>query len=129
VKPFNDLCTAAKKLLPGKAALTLATPMDDFQAFLEPTLPNSVLGTQAFSELESLLNTLCNKDKNKPIVLQILHGLQAMNLNIQAHFVSFANINKAVIKWSFPHRFHYYSPRNQQQQTFINLIITFFVQT
>jgi hypothetical protein len=128
VKPFNDLCTAAKKLLPGKAALTLATPMNDFQAFLEPTLPNSVLGTQAFSELESLLNTLCNKDKNKPIVLQILHGLQAMNLNIQAHFVSFAkhkqSSHKMVLPSPLPLLFSPQSTAADIYQSYYNILRT-----
>jgi hypothetical protein len=127
-KPFNDLCTAAKKLLPGKAALTLATPMNDFQAFLEPTLPNSVLGTQAFSELDSLLNTLCAKDKNKPIVLQILHGLQAMNLNIQAHFVSFAkhkqSSHKMVLPSPFPLLFSPQSTAADIHQSYFNILLT-----
>ncbi len=128
VKPFDDLCAAAKKLLPRKAAITLATPMDEFQAFLEPTLPNSVLGTQAFTELESLLITLCSKDKNRPIVMQILHGLQAMNLNIQAHFVSFAkhkqSSHKMALPSPFPLLFSSQSTAADIHQSYYNILRT-----
>jgi hypothetical protein len=128
VKPFDDLCAAAKKLLPRKAAITLATPMDDFQAFLEPTLPNSVLGTQAFAELETLLITLCSKDKNRPIIMQILHGLQAMNLNIQAHFVSFAkhkqSSHKMALPSPFPLLFSSQSTAADVHQSYYNILRT-----
>jgi hypothetical protein len=128
VKPFDDLCAAAKKLLPGKAALTLATPMDEFQAFLEPTISNSVLSTKAFSELESLLNTLCTKDKNKPVVMQILHGLQAMNLNIQSHFVSFAKHKQSshnmVLPLPFPLLFSTQSTAADVHQSYYNILRT-----
>jgi hypothetical protein len=128
VKPFDDLCTAAKKLLPRKAAITLATPMDEFQAFLEPTLPNSILGTQAFTELETLLITLCSKDKNRPIVMQILHGLQAMNLNIQAHFVSFAkhkqSSHKMVLPSPIPLLFSPQSTAADIHQAYYNILRT-----
>ncbi len=128
VKPFDNLCAAAKKLLPGKAALTLATPMNEFQAFLEPTLPNSVSGTQAFAELETLLNTLCIKAKNKPVVMQILHGLQAMNLNIQAHFISFAkhkqSSHKMVLPSPFPLLFSPQSTAADIHQSYYNILRT-----
>jgi hypothetical protein len=105
--------------------------MNEFQVFLEPTLPNSVLGTQAFAELETLLNTLCIKDKNKPIVMQILHGLQAMNLNIQAHFISFAkhkqSSHKIVLPSPFPLLFSPQSTAADIHQSYYT--VTFFVQT
>ena len=89
-KPIKDLCEAAKRLVPIYSSLTLATPMDEFQAFIDQFRNDTVASSLAFNEISTMLSKLCPQEANRPIVLKILHGLQTLQTNMQSHFVSFA---------------------------------------
>jgi len=89
-KPVKDLCEAARRLVPIYSSLTLATPMDEFQAFIDLYRNGTVATSSAFNEISTLLSKLCPQEANRPVILKILHGLQTMQTNMQNHFASFA---------------------------------------
>jgi hypothetical protein len=104
-KTTADLCKAIKAQMPLNVPSYSFTQPSSFQIFLETNLENSLLATNAYTQLSKLVQALCLKEENKPQLANINHALVAMNINIQTHIMAVHKHMMSTTTLQFPKAF------------------------
>ena len=104
-KTTADLCKAIKAQMPMNVPSYSFTQPSSFQIFLETNLENSLLATNAYTQLSKLVQALCLKEENKPQLANINHALVAMNINIQTHIMAVHKHMMSTTMLQFPKAF------------------------
>ncbi len=80
LKKRKDICKAAKSSFPTQVPISQNPKLPGFQSFLDSYKENAINTTKAFQILEKILNTMCDKDENRPAVMSIFHALTTLNI-------------------------------------------------
>ena len=103
-KPLKDICKAAKSSFPTQVPISQNPKLPGFQSFLDSYKENAINTTKAYQILEKILNTICDKDENRPAVMSIFHALTTLNINVQTHMMAFQQHLKSKTALSIPAR-------------------------